>query len=166
MEKRTEKIALNMENSFVNLAKSITIQEFEELENYLGNKLPEEFKSHYLKYNGGFPVNDRYYMKDYDTYTSINGFMPIKHKYDNNDNPTLEQTYEHFNKKGVLPLNLLAFAADYGGNKFCIDLKSKNIFLIYMDLGNPMENSSAIRKISESFQLFIDSLEEAEEEEV
>ncbi|OWP79756.1 SMI1/KNR4 family protein [Flavobacterium oreochromis] len=153
-----------MENTFVNLAKPISIKEIEEIENYIGGELPQDFKNHYLKFNGGFPINDRYYMENYDTYTSVNGFIPMKYHYDNNENWTLEETYNHFNKQGFLPSHLIAFASDYGGNKFCIDLNSENIFLVYMDLGNPIENSNAIRKISDNFKSFLDNLEEEDDD--
>ncbi|MCH4829576.1 hypothetical protein B0A56_12855 [Flavobacterium columnare NBRC 100251 = ATCC 23463] len=155
-----------MENSFVNVAKSITQKEIEEVESYIGGTFPTEFKEHYIKFNGGFPVNDRYCMQDYDTYTSINGFIPIKYHYDNNDNWTLEQTFDHFNKKGYLPLYLIAFASDYGGNKFCIDLRTGDVFLVFMDLGHPQENPNAIRKIADNFESFVNNLEEEEEEDV
>ncbi len=154
-----------MAELFVNSAKSINDNDIQELEKQLGLTLPDEIKKHYLKYNGGFPVNERFYMKDYDTYTSINGFMPIKYHYDNIDDWTMEEVYLNFNKvKEALPKNFIAFASDYGGNKFCIDTESKSIFLVYMDLGNPMENPSSIRKICSSFNKFIENLEEDDED--
>jgi hypothetical protein len=154
-----------MADFFVNTAKSINDNDIIEFQKKLGIILPDEIKKHYLKYNGGFPVNERFYMKDYDTYTSINGFMPIKYHYDNIDDWTMEEVYLHFNKtKGILPDNLLAFASDYGGSKFCVNLENQKIFLVYMDLGNPMENPFAIRKICSSFDKFINNLEEEDED--
>ncbi|SHL26266.1 SMI1/KNR4 family protein [Flavobacterium chilense] len=155
-----------MADLFINTAKSIDENDIKEFEKQLDIILPDEIKKHYLKYNGGFPVKERFYMKDYDTYTSINGFMPIKYHFDNIDDWTMEEVYLNFNiTKGILPKNFLAFASDYGGNKFCINIESKKIFLIYMDLGNPMENPNAIRKICSNFDKFIKNLEEEEEEE-
>lgn len=155
-----------MTDLFVNSAKSINDNDIKELEKELGIIFPNEIKKHYLKYNGGFPVKDRFYMEDYDSYTSINGFIPIKYHYENIDDWTMEEVYSNFNKtKRVLPINFIAFASDYGGNKFCIDIESENIFLVYMDLGNPIENPNAIRNICFSFDEFINSLEEEEEEE-
>ena len=155
-----------MDDLFVNIAKSINEDDIKEFEKQFEISFPDEIKKHYLKYNGGFPVNERFYMEDYDTYTSINGFIPIKYHYDNIDDWTMEEVYFSFNKtKGVIPLNFIAFASDYGGNKFCIDVETENIFLVYMDLGNPMENPDAIRKICSGFNKFINSLEEDEEDE-
>ncbi|MCX8525680.1 SMI1/KNR4 family protein [Chryseobacterium formosus] len=70
-------------------------------------------------------------MDKYKTYLSIIGFIPIKYHYENNDNWTLEEAFNHFNMKGYLPSNLIAFASDYGGSKFCIDLES-GIYLMYI----------------------------------
>jgi hypothetical protein len=156
-----------MDELFVNSAKSINDNDIKELEKQLELILPNELKKHYLKHNGGFPIKERFYMKNYDTYTSINGFIPIKYHYENIDDWTMEEVYLNFNKiKKVLPKKLLAFASDYGGNKFCIDTESESIFLVYMDLGNPKENPESIRKICSSFDKFIENLEEDDDDDV
>lgn len=150
---------------FINCAKSITKSDIEEIENVLGINFPLKLKEHYLKFNGGFPINDRFLMVEYDTYLTINGFLPIKYSHEEIKDWTLEQVYSNLQNKKALPKKFIPFASDLGGNKICIDTEKEDIYVVYMDLGNPMEVDGAIRKIADNFQYFKDNLEEEEEEE-
>lgn len=150
---------------FINFAKPITEVEIEDIEKIFGLNFPLELKKHYLKFNGGFPLNDRFLMKEYDTYLSINGFMPIKFHYEKIKDWTLEEVYFHLRNKKALPENFIPFASDLGGNKICINTDTGEVYVVYMDLGNPMDNPDAIRKIADNFQYFIDNLEEEGEDE-
>ncbi|WP_064965770.1 SMI1/KNR4 family protein [Tenacibaculum ovolyticum] len=151
---------------FLNSAKSITKSDIKNIEKLIGLEFPLKFKEHYLMYNGGFPLNDCFLMVEDDTYLSINGFYPIKYHYNEIEDWTLEEIYFHLKTKQSLPENFIPFASDLGGNKICVNVKSEDIYIVYMDLGNPMEEEGAIRKIADSFQYFIDNLEEEEEEDV
>jgi len=82
-----------------NLAPSITIGQVENIERILGITLPSDFKDHYLKYNGGFPISDQYYSAEHDTFLSINSFSPIHYKYNDLDDWTIEESYKIFNLK-------------------------------------------------------------------
>ena len=61
---------------------------------------------------------------------------------------------------------MIPFASDLGGNKICVNTQTHEIFVIYMDLGDPLKEKGAIRKIAPCFTCFIENLEEAIEEDV
>lgn len=151
---------------FINTSKKVSEKDLKEIEQLLNLKLPFEFRSHYLKYNGGIPKSEYYYMDEYDTFLWINCFIPFKYENEKTQNWTIERTYSHLLQKNALPKGFIPFASDLGGNKICIDVKTGHIYVVYMDLGNPMENPDAIRKISDSFPYFINNLEEEGEEDV
>ena len=51
-------------NEFVNSQSSISGSNLDELESMLGYKLPDDFKEHYLLFNGGEPENCLYFFND------------------------------------------------------------------------------------------------------
>lgn len=165
-ERNLRKFHVDKKNKkmFINCAKSITEGDIKNIEKLIGLEFPLRFKEHYLMHNGGFPLNDRFLMVEYDTYLSVNGFLPIKYHYEKIEDWTLEEVYFHLRNRNALPENFIPFASDLGGNKICINTNTGNIYIVYMDLGNPMEEEGTIRKIADSFQYFIDNLEEEEED--
>ena len=57
----------------ISCAQKISLSDLEEVEKQLGLKIPKDIKDHYIIFNGGFPINDRFLMQGYDTcllYTS------------------------------------------------------------------------------------------------
>lgn len=109
---------------------AITESEITKLESYLGCKLPSEFISHYLKFNGGFPDCDTLSGKD--NIFSIDGFLPIKH-----GALTIESLRRDM--AGQLQMSdFIPFANDAGGNIFVINLGINdygNIYLVAADTG-------------------------------
>ncbi|WP_435261021.1 SMI1/KNR4 family protein [Tenacibaculum sp. nBUS_03] len=89
--------------------------------------LPEIYKAHVLKFNGGAPE------KDYFKGVNIAHFNPIK-----NGKITLEN--QIISLKDVLPLGYLPFAYDPGGNQICMDLNEGKdygkIYYLLMDMGD------------------------------
>lgn len=148
----------------INQSNSITIIDIEETGKALKIEFQEDFKKFYLKQNGGSPIQDKYYVADYDTFITIDSFLPIKYKAEDSDLWTLEQSFEHLQSKGALPEGLVPFANDMGGNKICFDADGK-IYIVYMDLGNPIENPKAVRYLAASFSEFVNNLEESDDDE-
>lgn len=142
---------------FIKCAKKITDTDLKHIETLLGFKLPDDFRLHYLKYNGGIPEKRFFYIKTYHVYVEISSFFSFKYPRDYDDSWTIEQRYIHYSKKRILPQELLPFADDLGGNYFCINLKSGEIVLVYMDLGEITTKS--IRFLSNSFSDFLINLE-------
>jgi len=151
---------------FTNTSKKVFDKDLIEIELLLNLKLPLDLRNHYLEYNGGIPSNEYYYMDEYDTFLWIDSFIPFKYENKKLKNGTIEKIYSHLVQKNALPENFIPFASDLGGNKICLDLKTDHIYIVYMDLGNPMKNPDAIREIASGFKYFVDNLEEDGEENV
>ncbi|WP_432702812.1 SMI1/KNR4 family protein [Lysinibacillus sphaericus] len=147
---------------FYNCSSQLTRKDLEEVEKLLSFQLPQEFKEHYLQYNGGLPNKPCFFEENSGLETRVHVFLPIK--FDNNLGYTLEKGYLDFKVKEIIPEKYLPFANDAGGNVFCIDLDSKEIVLIYLDLGEV--TNSCIKFLAKSFKEFIINLEECWDDEV
>ena len=145
---------------FSKTQKTITREEIDEIEKSLGITLPQELLEHYLKYNGGVPEKPCFYSEESDVEIEIQSFSPLK--YSNDDLRTLEEKYVLFKEKSDLMTRYLPFANDYGANRICIGLENGKIYVVYMDLGEITDDSVVL--LADSFNEFIDGLEEPEDE--
>ena len=97
------------------------------LEQTLEYPLPEAYKVHVLKFNGGTPS------KKYFKGKSIAFFNSIK-----NGEDTLEENIIAL--KDLLPKGYIPFAYDAGGNQICMDLREGEnygkIYYLPMDMGD------------------------------
>src|SRR5262245_24425847 len=64
-------------NRFIHTREQLTTADLHELENALGVKLPDEFREHYLRNNGGSP--ERYLYKVQDSFYVVREFYAINH---------------------------------------------------------------------------------------
>ncbi|WP_394772306.1 SMI1/KNR4 family protein, partial [Mucilaginibacter sp.] len=64
---------------FLEVSKESTETELKEVENQLGISFTNDFKEHYMEYNGGCPVK-RFFLWDDGAKTRINHFFSIKYK--------------------------------------------------------------------------------------
>lgn len=140
----------------------LTRKDLEEIEMLLNFQLPQELKDHYLQYNGGLPKKPCFFEENSGLETRVHVFLPIK--FNNNIGYTLEEGYLDFKNRDIIPRKYLPFANDAGGNIFCIDLDSKQVVLIYLDLGEV--TNRCIKFLANSFMDFINNLEEYLDEEV
>ncbi|KAB1158919.1 SMI1/KNR4 family protein [Tenacibaculum aiptasiae] len=111
---------------FIDTEKRITIKELDLFTESFNLNLPEEYKKHILKYNGGYPEDNYFQGK------GINYFHSIKY----GEYGSLEDTLKRISD--VLPDNFFPFAYDEGGNQFCISLRKEDYGKIYfcpMDMG-------------------------------
>lgn len=76
----------------------------------------------------------------------------------------MEKGFWDFKSKKIIPEKYLPFANDSGGNVFCINLDSKEIVLVYLDLGEV--TNRCIKFLANSFTEFINNLEECLDDEV
>ena len=86
---------------------------------------PKQLIEHYLKYNGGNPINNFLYSEISDIETSVQTFLPLKYK--NETGYTIEDMYRHFVGRNVFSGKYLPFAMDYGGNLFCVNMENGEI---------------------------------------
>lgn len=98
----------------IETSQAITLSDIENVAKKLDLVFPDDFKEHYLLYNGGYPEKDTYSWSNGEK-TTINTFFSIK--YDGFG--ILEEVYEslilseNYLSKGIVP-----FATDDGGNFF------------------------------------------------
>ena len=134
--------------------KNIHLEEISELESSLKSQLPQEFKEHYLRHNGGF-------LDETDVNTEqwglpLGGFNPIKY-----GKLTIETLMKDIGSIIVEEENLtwhygdlVPFAYDNGGNTVFLSLIEPtlgNVFVYAMDGNN-------LFKVSDTFSDFLKRL--------
>ena len=106
----------------------LTESDIIEVEKSIRVGFPDEFKSHYLEFNGGYPER-RYYKWDNDEgFTRINSFLAMKY----DQFGTLENGYKNLSLlEAVVPIGIIQFAMDDFGNSFSISAREKDYGYIY-----------------------------------
>lgn len=141
---------------FSEVSKQLTINDIREIEEKLNIKLPEQLINHYLKFNGGIPDKPYVCSNISDIETSVHAFSPMK--YDDELDYTLEECYLNYKTRSVIPEKFLPFAYDAGSNPFCINLKTGQVVIIWLDMGEVTEKE--IKLLANSFDEFMNSLQE------
>lgn len=144
---------------FRDTSKAVDLADIREIERNLEVTFPKQLIEHYLKYNGGNPINNFLYSEISDIETSVQTFLPLKYK--NETGYTIEDMYRHFVGRNVFSGKYLPFAMDYGGNLFCVNMENGEIVMIWLDKGDVEEENIPV--LSHSFDEFISSLEESED---
>ncbi|REH56255.1 SUKH superfamily protein [Tenacibaculum gallaicum] len=132
--------------SFILTEKNIISEDLVAFEEKFKFTLPETYKTHMLKFNGGAPD------KDYFQGVNVAHFNPIK-----NGDDTLEENIKDL--KDFLPIGYLPFAYDPGGNQICMDLNEGEnygkIYYLPMDMGEIEPEL-----LADSFEEFLNGLSE------
>ena len=153
------------DNVFDTVAPALSNADFAPLERALGQILPEPFKQHYLRYNGGAPTDTEVPGDDVWEPTEVAMFFSIKHFLPGLD--AKSEMLEHFQTmraKNIIPDYFLPFAWDPGGNFFGLDLRDGTVAYFPTDLFDPslseVENyTKAKRTVAKSFEHFLQILE-------
>jgi len=152
------------------LGPKLSESDLEKLEHALSAKLPDDYRSFLLEYNGGC-LDERY---DYIvTFDYPGGYNP----YSGGDNQSdlmhfFRLTYNWFDGHDIfelwnsvyrerMPSHFLPIAEDSCGNVFCLSLGKNDYGWIYFwdhERESPIPDYSNCYKIAESFIGFIDSL--------
>lgn len=151
------------ENIFLNTEAAIGLAELDDLEALIGKKLPDSFRDHYLRYNGGTPERTYWLSENMDEPLEVASFKPIASTPSN-----LLSTYHSMVNKQVIPAQLLPFANDWGGNYFCLNLESGLISYFttdnfYSDLSVEENQTKSEIVICSSFACFVQGLVEEED---
>lgn len=112
---------------FIETEKSINQDVIEKLEELFGYKLPKEYITHLLKYNGGrcepnifsFKENGKLSSSNVDWFLALYG----------GENDNMFSYLKDF--KDVLPKYFLPIAHDSGGNLICISCRDEDFGTIY-----------------------------------
>lgn len=149
-----------------NTAPPVSELDLDSVEAALNKELSQQFRLHYLMYNGGNPERKLFRREEECDPYEVVAFYPIKYKTTvfDTDESLLVGHYFYLLAKNVIPNNLLPFAHDPGGNLFCIHLENQRIYFYATDSFSPDRNveenkNYAMTKISDDFQWFLDNLE-------
>jgi len=155
-------MSVSYNNKFVNPEKEITIKDINAVETKYNFIFPEDFKEHYLTYNGGEPERYVFVDEDEDEYI-VTQFIPIK--YDEESGRNLEYCLDTLRVGKVLPDWLIPFADETGGDLYCFSLKEGEEGSIYYwsheyEYGEDPEEH--VFYLTNSLKTFIDSMVEDE----
>lgn len=125
--------------------KQLTQEELNNFEENFQVSLPDDFRQHYLNYNGGYPPYD--YVKGLKNIFTINGFDSIKY-----GTLPIEQAIADHKKSGITFEKKIPFAYDNGGNVFLIS-EDGAIYILESEF---LKDKNYIL-VSESFTDFLDS---------
>ncbi|MFJ1438201.1 SMI1/KNR4 family protein [Capnocytophaga canimorsus] len=134
---------------FSQTEQKLTLADMDDFERKIGLKLPQDFKEHYLKFNGGYPSFE--YVKGLRNIFTINGFDSIKYGV-----LPIEKLIDDFRESGVDFNNKIPFANDNGDNIFLISLDDSDYGKIYIIEAEFLEDKNYIL-VSESFTDFLNS---------
>ncbi|GIM50344.1 SMI1/KNR4 family protein [Capnocytophaga stomatis] len=134
---------------FSQTEQKLTSADMDDFERKIGLKLPQDFKEHYLKFNGGYPSFE--YVKGLRNIFTINGFDSIKY-----GALPIEKLIDDFRESGVDFNNKIPFANDNGDNIFLISLDDSDYGKIYIIEAEFLEDKNYIL-VSESFTDFLNS---------
>ncbi|MFJ1354432.1 SMI1/KNR4 family protein [Capnocytophaga canimorsus] len=134
---------------FSQTEQKLTSADMDDFERKIGLKLPQDFKEHYLKFNGGYPSFE--YVKGLRNIFTINGFDSIKY-----GALPIEKLIDDFQESGVDFNNKIPFANDNGDNIFLISLDDSDYGKIYIIEAEFLEDKNYIL-VSESFTDFLNS---------
>lgn len=141
----------------IETSQAITLSDIENVAKKLDLVFPDDFKEHYLLYNGGYPEKDTYSWSNGEK-TTINTFFSIK--YDGFD--ILEKVYESLIlSKNYLSKGIVPFATDDGGNFFCISCTRKSLGeVFYCDNNhyNVNNKDECLIQIENSFTDFLNNI--------
>lgn len=144
-------------NKILNTKGNITEKDLVEIENKYNFKFPQDFFSHYLKYNGGTLQKDIYKDEDGDEFV-FNWFIPIK-----SESRNLETVLDLLWVDGTIPRWLIPFADDPGGDLYCFSIDEDDKGAIYYwsheyDYGEDPEEH--VYFLAGSLKEFIDAMTE------
>ena len=141
-------------NNFQRSKERITINDIEFIESQFSFQFPNDFKEHYLEYNGGKPEKSFFILND--TIYGIQLFLSIK-----NGNQTIENDVQDLKvDDSILPDKLIPFAIDSSGNYFCFSKKEADFGVIYYwDSENYDDENRAVTYLASSLDEFINSMQ-------
>lgn len=152
-------------NVFNTVAPAISMADFGDLEQALGHLLPESFKQHYIRYNGGAPADTQVPGDDAWEPTDVAMFYSIKHPLPGQDSTSeMLNHFQAMRAKRVIPDFFLPFAWDPGGNFFGLDLRDEAVAYYATDVLDPALSEAknyrkAQRHVARSFEHFLEILE-------
>lgn len=101
--------------------KKISLEQILDVEKKISLTFPEKLRETYLLANGGEP--EPYVFRKNRVEAVVNEFLPLISK---NSETAVEVYVELAQKKSLIPLYMMPFAADPGGDYFLVDTRKQN----------------------------------------
>jgi hypothetical protein len=139
---------------FSSTGRQLTAEDLVAVARRLGISIPSDLTAHYLRRNGGRP--DRRYF-EYNGYE--NELLEFATMLESGSKAfSFEATYEHLvGKEKVLPPSLVPFATNSGGDYYCVDSQTQEIYFWAHELSD--EPSRALRKAAPSLLWLLEHLQ-------
>lgn len=148
----------------------ISASDIAALEAQIAVRLPASFKHLFLSYNGGIPDRDCWEGDDGHEVIRVRKFKALSRSdaQDASETRYLGGCYALMTERQVVPMTLLPFAVDGGGNFFCLDLADGSVCFYATDSFDPdstvVENQRhAYRRLAETFDSFLSGLKDESE---
>lgn len=140
--------------SFLETSQAVSKADIAQIEKDLGIVFPNDFVLHYLQYNGGYPKADTFKWPNGES-TTVNTFYSLKYE----GFGKIEDTYKNLVlTEKYLPLGLVVFAIDDGGNFFCVSVREKDYGKVYYfnnDHFDATKPEAALTLLEDGFADFI-----------
>ncbi len=153
-----------MAREFFETERQLNTADIQEIEAYMGFELPNQYKQHLLKYNGGrCSPSEFYFDEDGETASSfIDWFLAI---YDGEYDNLKKYIQDYKIDEKRMPSKVFPVAHDPGGNLVCMDSEDGKIY--FWDHENEVDYSvnddserSNLYLIANSFNEFLNGLRE------
>jgi cell wall assembly regulator SMI1 len=140
---------------FEETERPLTEKDLDDVEKYIGTKLPIDLRNHYLAHNGGHPTPS-FFQGDDDLY-DIYFFLPMK---TGNKNIGFEEKYRDLALANpYFPKGYIPFATDEFGDYFLYDIRPGHFGEIAFNQSDYFgDERRFVVKLSDSFAKFIESL--------
>jgi hypothetical protein len=123
-----------------------------------GIEIPSDLVNFFCENNGGYPKFNRYLAKDKNSAWILHEFLFVGSVDNKGD---FEDTIEDLMlEQGVIPVYLIPFAIDEGGDFYCISTEKSNygkIYFFWMDFCDDINR--AIEYVALSLDEFIENME-------
>ncbi|MBC9876350.1 SMI1/KNR4 family protein [Bradyrhizobium sp. INPA01-394B] len=131
---------------FEDTALPLSELDIKRVEHFLGTRLPQDLKEHYLQHNGGTP-RPQFFIKDGEAY-DVREFLPMNTR---REGLTFERSYVVLvDQTPEFPRGYIPFAYDSAGDYFLYSVTPKSF-------GNIMFNSQAAYGDEDRFTFFLAS---------
>lgn len=157
------------ENVFFETKQKLSESDIARVETKYKILFPEDYRSHLLKYNGGYPERPCFSSPDTahtDAYSPFSSCVHYFYAIYDGKVSNFEKNYENF--KGRIPSNMIPIAYDPGGNQICLSTDVLNYGYVYFwshedESSNHIEdNNNRLTVLAKSFTEFVNGLHSEE----
>jgi hypothetical protein len=141
--------------NFTNTSQSVTDADLDFVEKRFGFSFPAEFRTHYLKFNGGRPEKNRLVLDD--GISIVHQFLPIKY---GKASLLLEHDLQELKvNQSLIPEYLVPFAIDPGGDYYCFNIRTSELGAIYaFHMDHAKNPERAMERLASSLSEFFAKL--------